>query len=233
MTVWRAVLATAVLALATLVPVRPAGAAPILAAEDAVELANKLAEATAEQEVCYGWEIQVYDESGSGSGLDQGSSLGPDRSARDPACSPQVVFVAEIVYTSEMSESPDRATYSVESDLPGFDASDLGVLGVSEQALLGDNDDLAVLNATALLPVLVAEQGLAPPVPVEETTGTIPAADRPTGAGGSDRIRTYGALYVLAGLLVAAGVVWLVAAVAIRRAQDRNPDFALSDLFED
>ena len=62
----RAVAAAAALALAMLVvPVAPAGAAPILDDGDATELANALAEATEEQGVCYGWEVVVQDDDGS------------------------------------------------------------------------------------------------------------------------------------------------------------------------
>lgn len=229
----RLLVALAVLALATVLPVRPAGAAPILAPDDAVELANKLAEATEDQDVCYGWIVDVVDEDGLSSGVDTGSSLGPDRSPVDPACTPSVVFVAELLYTSELSEASDSARYRVESTLPGFDATDISSLGVSESGLLGENDDLTVLNATALLPLLVAEQGLAPPVAAEQTVGTIPAADRPTGQGGSDRIRTYGGLYFFTGLLVFGGICWLVLALWVKWAQAHDPNFAVSSLFHD
>lgn len=232
-TIGRLLVAVSVLVLATVVPARPSGALPILAPDDAVELANKLAEATEEQGVCYGWVVQVVDDAGSSGGLETGSSLGPDRSPLDPTCAPAVVFVADIHYTSEFSEAPDDASFRVETTLAGFDTTDVSILGVSEGALLGENDDLTIFNATSLLPLLVAEQGLAPPVPVEETVGTIPEADRPTGGGGSDRVRTYGSLYFFAGFLVFAGIAWLVTGLVLRSVQARHPDFALSDLFDD
>ena len=221
-------------ALATLVvPATPASAAPILDPGDATELANTLAEATEEQGVCYGWLVDVQDDDGSLSGVDQGSSLGPGTDPRLPACSPSVIFVADIHYTSSLSESPDSATYHVESTLPGFDDRSLDPLGVSGTALLGDRDDLTVLNATALLPVLVAEQGLAPAVAVEETVGTIPATDVPTGKPSSDVLRTHGWAFAIAAVLILAGVVWFALALWLRHAQRRDPHLTFATLFVD
>ena len=211
----------------------PAGAAPILEPGDAIELANKLAEATEEQGVCYGWRIEVQDDGGNLSGVDEGSSLGPGRSPYEAACRPAVVFTASLHYTSEVSEAADSATYRIDSTLPGFDAGRLDGLGVSNDGLLGDNDDLVVANATALLPVLVAEQGLAPPVPLEETVGTIPEADRPTNTPGSDRWRTHWPSYAFAALLLLAGLAWLGVALYVRYMQTHQPDFTLTSMFED
>jgi hypothetical protein len=221
------------IAVAVVVAVAPAGALPILEEGDAVELANKLAEATEEQGVCYGWVVNVQDDGGSLSGVDTGSSLGPGRSPFDPSCAPYVVFVADLHYTSETSEAADRATYSIESNLPGFEARGLDSLGISGSSLLGDKDDLVVANATALLPGLVAEQGLAPPIPIEEAPGTtIPDADRPTNTPGSDRLRTYWPAFTFAGLLLLGGVVWLGLALFVRHMQQTDPDFALSEAFD-
>lgn len=212
----------------------PAGALPILEEGDAVELANKLAEATEEQGVCFGWSVDVQDDGGSLSGTDTGSSLGPGRSPYDPACSPYVVFRASLHYTSEASEAADSATYSIDSNLPGFDARSLDGLGISGSGLLGGNDDIVVANATALLPALVAEQGLAPPIPIEETAGTtIPAADRPTNTPGSDLWRTHWAAYSFTGLLLLGGVAWLGLALFVRHMQQQDPDFAIGELFDD
>lgn len=212
----------------------PAGALPILDEGDAIELANKLAEATEEQGVCYGWSVDVRDDGGNLSGTDTGSSLGPGRSPYDPACSPYVVFRANLHYTSESSEASDSAGYSIDTNLPGFDARSLDGLGISGNSLLGGNDDVVVANATALLPGLVAEQGLAPPIPIEETAGTtIPATDRPTNTPGSDLWRTHWAAYSFSGLLLLGGLAWLGVALFVRHMQQQDPDFALGELFDD
>lgn len=200
----------------------PAGAAPILAEGDAVELANKLADATAEQGICYGWVVQVQDDSGSASGTDQGSSLGPNRSPFDRECTPSVVFVANLRYTSELSEAADSASIHVESTLPiDISGDDLRRFGVTGSAMLGNNDDVALINAASVLPALVAEAGLAPPVPAEQTTGTIPASDRPTGGGSSDRLRNYGGLYALAAVVLLAGIGWFVFALILPSLQTK------------
>lgn len=212
----------------------PAGALPILDEGDAIELANKLAEATEEQGVCYGWSVVVRDDGGSLSGTDTGSSLGPGRTPYDPACTPYVVFRAVLHYTSEASESADSASYVIDSNLQGFDARSLDGLGISEGSLLGANDDLVVANATALLPGLVAEQGLAPAIPIEQTAGTtIPAADRPTNTPGSDRWRTHWPAYSFSGVLLLGGLAWLGVALYVRHMQQHDPDFALGELFDD
>lgn len=226
--------ATAACLLVLLASAIPASALPILDEGDAVELANKLAEATEEQGVCYGWSVDVQDDGGSLSGTDTGSSLGPGRSPYDPGCSPYVVFRASLHYTSEASEASDSATYSIDTNLPGFDARSLDGLGISGNSLLGGNDDTVVANATALLPGLVAEQGLAPPILIEETAGTtIPAADRPTNTPGSDLWRTHWAAYSFSGLLLLGGLAWVGVALFVRHMQQQDPDFAIGELFDD
>lgn len=184
---------------------------------DAVELANKLAEATEDQDVCYGW-IVTIDDQDRGFSNEQGSSLGPSVSPADPACTPSVVFVAELLYTSELSEASDSASIRVESTLPGLalTGEDFAPFGVTGRAFLGENDDVALVNAASALPLLVAEAGLAPPVQPEQTTGTIPAADGPTGGGSSDKLRTYGSLYFLAITMIVGGIVWFIAARFLR-----------------
>ena len=209
------------------------GARALLEEGDAIELANKLAEATEDQDVCYGWSVSIHDEDRGFSG-EEGSSLGPSASPADPACAPSVVFVANLVYTSELSEASDRASISVESTLPGLVLSgdDFAPFGVNGRALLGANDDVALINAVSALPLLVAEAGLAPPVQPEQTTGTIPAADRPTGGGMSDRMRTYGSLYFLGIVLILGGIAWFVIARFLRahaaaptvRPHDHDPE---------
>lgn len=214
---------------AMVVPARPAGALPILDPGDAAELANTLADATEEQDICYGWVVTVNDENVfSGPTFDRGSSLGPDTDPFAAECTPSVVFVADLVYTSELSEAADSADFRVQSTLSiDFDADDLRKFGVSGAALLGDADDRALMAAVSALPALVAEAGLAPPVPVEETTGTIPAADGPTGGGGSDRLRNYGALYFLAGLVLLSGLGYLVYAIVLAASARSRPVHAV------
>lgn len=195
----------------------PIGTRALLEEGDAIELANKLAEATEDQGVCYGWLVSIDDQD-RGFLADQGSSLGPTVSPNDPACTPSVVFVAQLLYTSELSDASDTASIRVDSTLPGLDLTgdDFAPFGVNGRALLGEKDDVALVNAVSALPLLVAEAGLAPAVQPEQTTGTIPAADRPTGGGMSDRMRTYGSLYFIGILLILGGIGWFVVARFLR-----------------
>lgn len=201
-------LATAGLAAAALTAT-PAGALPVLETADANELAQALADATEDQDVCYGWEVTVNDYGGSGDGVDQGSSLGVGKSANAAECTRWVIFEASITYTSQASESEDSASFSVSSNVTGAPTSaDLRANGISEGALLGNNDDQAVANATLLLPALMAEKGLAEPISLEANTQPLPASDKATGTPGSDWLRKYGAAVAVTALLFVGGLGW-------------------------
>jgi hypothetical protein len=191
----------------------PAAALPVLENADANELAQALAEATEDQDVCYGWEITVFDYGGSGDGIDQGSSLGVGQAANSPAnsaeCARWVVFEAALTYTSAASESEDSASFAVSSNVPGAPTSaDLRDNGISEGALLGNNDDQTVANATLLLPALMAEKGLAEPITLEGNTQPLPAGDKATGTPGSDWLRKYGAAVAVAAIVFLGGLGW-------------------------
>lgn len=205
-------LAVVLAAIAALAAV-PAAPAAILAPQDAAELANALAEASAEQEVCYGWAFEVSDAAGSEDGPEVGSNLGPgvpvDPSL--PECARYAVLTGAISYTSELSESEDRAVWSVESNLPDPPSVDrLEKLGYSSNDLLGDQNDLAIINATGALPALVAEGGAADPVPFEQTRREPGVGGQPTGSPGSDFLRQNGSLLAISALLILGGLVWLV-----------------------
>lgn len=199
-------------------PADTAGAVPILDAPDAEDLARQLAEATAVQGICYGWRVQVRDDSGTFTGTDLGSSRGVGLPAEDQSCPRFLVFRADLHYTSESSESSDSASFFVFGNVrDGPDEADLRGIGVSGETLLGAKDDLAIANAVLALPVFVAERGLAPPVPAGGTEGTIPAADRPTNRPGSDWTRAYGPFILLSVVLVVGGLGWAVWAWAADR----------------
>jgi hypothetical protein len=193
----------------------PARAAPVLEAADATELAQSLAEAMEDQDVCYGWDVSVYDYGGGGDGVDRGSSLGVGTTADGTEgvsaspCRKWVIFEATLTYTSAASEAEDSASFSVRSNVPGAPtAADLRANGVAEGSLLGANDDVAVANATLLLPALMAEKGLAEPISLEANTQALPAGDRATGTPGSDWLRKYGAAVAVAALTFVGGLAW-------------------------
>ena len=179
---------------------------PVLQPEDAQELSAILAEATEEQDICYGWRVFVADDGNpSAGGTDIGSNLGPG--TEPTSCPKWVVFQAEIHYTSESSEQYDSAAFDILSNLDRAPRhSQLEDLGISEGALLSDRDDLAVIDATSALPLLVADLGLAPPVALEPNTQALPASDRATGRPGSDWLRTHGSTLGLASFLLILGL---------------------------
>ena len=200
------------LALAASAGAAPASAAPILEEEDAAELANALAEATARQNVCYGWSFEVDDQTGVFSGSEVGSNLGPGRPV-DPArpeCARYVVLSGGILYTSELSESEDQASWQIQSNLPDAPTiRQLEALGYTSGALLGDRDDLTILNATGALPELVAEQGAVEPVPFETSRREPGVGGEPTGDQGSDFLRQNGSVLAVCVLLLLGGLAWL------------------------
>lgn len=211
---WAALAAAAAAVITVLVGgALPAGALPVLEEADATELAQSLAEAAEDQDVCYGWDVTVYDYGGSGDGTDQGSSLGVGKAADAVAnaaeCARWVIFEATIVYTSASSESDDSASFSVSSNVAGAPTSaDLRDYGITEGALLGNNDDQTVANATLLLPALMAEKGLAEPISLEANTQALPAGDKATGTPGSDWFRKYGAAVAFAAVIFVGGLGW-------------------------
>ena len=187
----------------------PAGAGPILETADANELAQSLAEATEDQDVCYGWSVNVTDYSGGADGVDEGSSLGVGPTAIETQCERYVIFEAFITYTSQSSEAEDSAYYDVRSNVPGAPtATDLRKAGISEGGLLGANDDQVVANAALLLPALMADEGLAEPISLDAHAQALPAGDRATGTPGSDWLRKYGAVLAVAALTLLGGLGW-------------------------
>lgn len=208
----RTALAVAAVTLASAQLFPPPDTRLVLAAADATELVQVLADATEVQGICYGWHVEVRDDADGNGGVDRGSSNGVDTWAT--TCERWIQFEADIHYTSEMSEAEDSATFEVTSNIPGAPIRrDLAALGIDGGRLLGDNDDLAVIEATSALPLLAAEAGVAPPVPLVANTEALPAGDGPTGRPGSDWLRTNAALLGFGVLLVLCGGGWAVLAL--------------------
>lgn len=201
----RAVVAAATAAVLTVAS--PVGAEPLLQRADAEELAQILAEAADEHDICYGWDVTVNNETGV-IRRDIGSSLGPGREIDPLVCGRYVVFEAYLDYTPESSESSDSATFGVSSNVPGAPTgADLRRVGISSDSLLGDRDDVALFNATAALPLLMAERGEAPALGLDENSEPI-RGDRPTGRPGSDFLRTYGGGLFFGLAMVVVGLGW-------------------------
>ena len=197
----------ALLALALLAAVAaPAAAqAPLLAAEDAVDLTNELADAQAEQGVCYGYVARI-----NGLPTDVGSSTGgPGEELTTAACPNGFAqLVADITYTCDSCEAEDSAAVAIESSLPDAPVpEDLEQLGLNAGDLVGDEDDTALIHMVAAMPLLVADKGGARPVAFD-VPEQVPATDRATNSPGSDFLRESWPILVLCVFLVALGPFW-------------------------
>lgn len=186
-----------------------AGPGILLDAADRVELASSLAEATAESDVCFGYVLRL---GGSGTS-DRDETLtnaGPDR--QPTGCSKgSVVLQVSLNYTSESSESEDSASFGVVTDVAGLTSSQAtqrlkDLTGVDDGDLLGDDDDLALRNLAAALPLMLDD---ATPAELAAPAAKAPNGDRLTGSPGSDWLREnglgIGIAFVL--LFVALGLV--------------------------
>lgn len=190
-----------------------AGNGLLLDAADRVELAQALADATEESGVCFGYEVQI---SGAPEVL---SNAGPDRTPDAQDCPKgSMELQVDILYTAESSESEDSASFRIATDVPGQTGSVLtqrlkDLSGVDEDDFLGDEDDLALRNATAALPLLLDDATPAE-LPAPSTSASAPNGDRLTGSPASDWLRAHGvgigiafAVLVLALVLLVGGLV--------------------------
>ncbi|SCG48787.1 hypothetical protein [Micromonospora inositola] len=176
-----------------------------------------LQHAASSQGICYGWKLLDWT-----SPVDAGSNLGEDLAVNaDPRCPRWVEVVANIRYTSESSESPDRAEIHVEGstdiDRPDLDtiANGLARFGLDEDAFI-DDPGWAVTRAATTLPLLAAEAGLAQPLATPSTGPA--AASSPLPAAGSDFWRDrWGWLFGTVGLLLLAALFLTVGVVQRRR----------------
>lgn len=178
---------------------------------DADDLAATLAEATAAQDVCYGWHVRVDDQV-SGDSESVGSDRGADRPVDTTSCSKYVRLDVFITWTSESSESEDSASYDLVSSPGGPTRSDLDGLELDWDGLTGENPDVVIGNAVVALPLLAADKGMADPIEAAPQTGSAPADASLTDDPGSDWWRNNGGMLLWAlGLLLAGGVfAWWV-----------------------
>lgn len=221
----RLVLAVAV---GLLVVAAPAHAEnPVLDAEGDADVASSLAEATEVQQVCYGYELTVFDQdTGRYSGQFASSSAGPGTTPTSAAACPGgvVVLQAAIEYTSSFSEAEDSASWRLSSTLPQLTIDDVERLGLSSGDLLDDGkSEITLLNAVLALPRLASEQAGLPPVVLQPNTAPLPPDARPTGTPGSDWLRENAALLGLCVLLVLGGLLALAAARSADRSRRAGP----------
>lgn len=219
----RAALALAAAAALVLAGAGPAAAVPYLEQADAEDLVEVLAEATAQQQVCYGWSVRVNDDSGGPDGTDEGSGAGVGQVVTQSGCSRWIELRGWVRWTSETSDLDDSSGYELVSaglDRPPTTA-DLTELGFDVNLLVRDDGDTGLFQIMLALPRLVADSGEAPSVQVAPAASPPPAGSVPTGRPAlPDGLRSRWPLVVLgAGLIVLAAVLLVV----FRRSTPRRP----------
>ncbi|WP_210495706.1 hypothetical protein [Patulibacter sp. SYSU D01012] len=193
-----------------------AGRGLLLDAGDRVELAQSLADATSETGVCFGYELRLSG-SGTAGGTESLSSGGPNVAVDEmpPSSCPRgrLRLDVSLRYTSSSSESEDSASYYVTASgldgarPAGSTAALKDLTGVDDGALLGDDDDLALRNLAAALPLLLDD---ADPAEEATTAAAAPNGDRLTGSPGGDWMRAHGVTVLVSGvvLVLALLVAW-------------------------
>lgn len=185
---------------------------------DAQDLAGQLAEATASQNVCYGWNVSVNDPA-AGRDTSIGSNFGANKPLRTGDCADFVSFTADITYTDESSESEDSATYNVTSSPGGPTTADLDALDLDMGALTGEDPGAPIGNAVAALPLLAADAGIAPPITASPDQNTAPTGAQLTNDPGSDWWRNNGITLMCGlGIIATAAIFgWWIMATRDRR----------------
>jgi len=198
----------------------PASADVIFDPADADELAAVLAEAYADQDVCYGWDVTVDNV-----GIEEqsvGSNFGAGKTVDSGSCRASVVFAANITYTAESSESEDSASYSVWSTPADVTSADLDSLDLDFDELKGENPDAVIGKAVVALPLLAADKGMAKPLSATPDTATAPADAQLTDNPGSDWWRDRGGMVIWALILMAASGVLIWAILRMNRRYRRR-----------
>jgi hypothetical protein len=216
-----------VLALALAACAAAPAQAGIVSQQDATELAQSLAEAQEEQDVCYGWNVS-NDFDGTPDVGSSNDGPGTPLIAIASSCRRgQVVLEGSIHYSCGSCEDSDSASVSIRSEgianPPTVD--DLEDLGLKAGALTGDDDDTTLINMVEALPLLVADRGNAPYLEYEQAT-TVPASDHATGKPGSDVLRDTWIWLVLCGAMIVFGPAFYFYKRAQQPAQPSPQDSA-------
>lgn len=178
-----------------------------------------LRRATEQQNVCYGWRLSDSGRTVVSAGSNLGDGVPVDS---DPTRCPRwVEVVADVVYTSESSESEDSASVWVESTVGvssfAFDDG-LKRLGLDDGVFI-DDPGWAITRAAVSLPLLMAEQGKAPAASV--STAAPAAAPSPLPNPGSDLWRDRWGYLVTGAVLLLFTALLVTIGLAQRRRQHR------------
>src|SRR6202011_2892800 len=99
----------------------------------------------------------------------------------------------------------------IESNLPNPPTpADLKSLGVGGGGLLNDNNDVALINTVQALPLIVSSKGEAPAVAADLTPKPASSPDHPTNKPGADWLRQNTFLFVLALIVLAVGLYFVI-----------------------
>jgi hypothetical protein len=206
--------------------------AGIMSPDDAADLAQSLADAQEDQDVCYGWNVS----NNFGAGPDVGSSIGgPGAVLLDVSGSCKngtVILTGSIDYSCGSCDSSDSASVSIQASGMANPPTvgDLEELGLKAGALTGDNDDTTLINMVEALPLIVADKGNAPYVEYEPATA-VPATDHATNKPGSDFLRdTWIWLLLCVALIVFGPIFYFYKRAQVpphkRRAKGEGPPMA-------
>ncbi|GAA2723163.1 hypothetical protein [Actinocorallia aurantiaca] len=185
---------------------------------ETARLAERLAEASRRDGICYGWEV----ESGTAAPLQIGSNLGVGADPRlDPArCPNWIVLRADYSYIFKEWSS---VGHSIEDSYPRAELApaDLAAYSVVEPSEMGDRAVAELADAIGSLPLLAAEAGLAQASPAQgrepdPTASTNDELSSPRGAG-------WWFMTGLGVLLIALGLLWIIRGAVKERKWRRDP----------
>ncbi|WDZ86141.1 hypothetical protein [Micromonospora cathayae] len=186
---------------------------------DTVAVLKRNAEA---QDVCYGWKLQESTRE-----VSVGSNLGDGVPVDDERCPRWVEVQASVTWTSESSELSDYASVGLDSsgDLDSYDLlraqQGLTRFGLTDDVFI-DDPGWAITRAAVVLPLLLAETGQVPPVPVG--TAAAEAAPTPLPAAGNDIWRDrWGYLLAVGGLLLVTALLVTVGLIQRQRQRRARP----------
>lgn len=222
----RVVLVAGMLGCAMFAGTAPGAAAqadPVFDPEDAADLADQLADATAAQDVCYGWSVHVDDIEIRSQTQSTGSNFGPGRSldSAGGSCRYRVEFTADILYARSSSDVDDSGRWSLTSTPRGGPSTaDLDRLELfDEDDLTGEDPDVAVARAVAALPQLAAQAGIAAPLIAAPASSTPPDVGSLSDNPGPDYLRRAGGLLAVGAVLLVSGVAFGVFALRSSRSR--------------